>query len=99
MTNKTLEVAETIREQIGHQAFVMMGTKRFMGDEKSLSFKIQGCRKINHIKIELAFDDTYTMTFIKLKKFDFVEVAKFEGVYCDMLNSIIEKETGLYLSL
>jgi len=100
MTDMT--VANTIRDQIGTIAFRLLGAQHLNGDDKSLSFRIRGSRKANHIKVELAADDTYTMTFGKLtastikKVGNYKVVATFGQVYADKLNEIIESTTGLY---
>jgi hypothetical protein len=54
---------------------------------------------INSVKITLDADDTYTMVFSRMTiKGENVKV-DLSGVYADQLVKIIEKNTGLYLSL
>jgi hypothetical protein len=43
--------------------------------------------------------DTYDITFSKIWGVKIAEVASHDGIYCDMMQDLIEKETGLYLSL
>lgn len=93
-----LEVANTIAEQIGARAFLMMGTRVKVGDSNSLTFDIRGCPKINKIRITL-IGDLYTVTFYKSRGLEIVIVSELEGVYADMLHGIIEEETGLRLKL
>jgi len=97
-----LTVANTIRDQIGTIAFRLLGAEHLSGDDKSLSFRIRGSRKVNHVKVELDDNDTYTMTFGKLtastikKVGNYKVVAKLDQIYADMLNQMIETHTGLY---
>jgi len=95
------QVAEIIRQQIGHKALYMLGAYNLLshGDENALSFRIKGSRKVNYIKITLTPADLYDMEFGKIKKYDYDVVETHNGVYVDMLHGLIEQETGLYTSL
>ncbi len=65
-----------------------------------IRFHFKGCRKYNMVKIVLTAADLYDMTFAQInRKGDYKEGETIEGLYCDMLQGIFEKETGLYLSL
>ncbi len=97
--NNDLAVANTIADQIGNRAFMMMGAKDKLGSADSLQFKIQGSKFANAVRVTLEADDTYTVAFFKVRKFDFNEVASVGMVYADQLRSVIESKTGLYLSL
>lgn len=97
-TENTNQVAQTIADQIGHRAFVMMGTTMLVRDERALSFSIKS-RKFNKVRITLALDDTYTMEFFKFRGVDLIRTETVEGVYADNLHSVIEARTGLFLSL
>ena len=94
-----LTVANTIRDQIGKRALLMLGAVNLVGDEKSLSFKVRGCRTITHIRVTLEADDTYTMEFYKCRGINRTLVKSHSQVYADMLNNFIESETGLRTSL
>ena len=97
MTDSDLTVANEIRDQIGHQTFLMLGAQNLLGSEKGLSFKIRGSRKVSRIRIELAADDTYTVTFLKItgRALNVKTIATEEGVYVDSLHRVIESNTGL----
>lgn len=97
-------VAETIRSQVGGRAMVMIGATNLLCDETSLQFKIgRNAKGVTHVRIELAADDTYTLTFTSVRKvkwdYQIKELARVEGVYCDGLRTCIEAETSLYTSL
>lgn len=99
MTND-MSIATTIRDQIGSRAFVMMGAKGLTGDSRSLQFKIgSNAKRVTNVHIELAADDTYTVSFWNIRGYSMKLLKQVEGVYCDQLRGIIESETGLYLSL
>lgn len=98
-----MQVAQTILQQLGGKKFIAMtGASSFSGSPDTLSFRIPKTKGIAGVRITLDQSDTYTMTFVRLKKvngftdYDNIVVA---GVYADQLRSIFTKETGLYTSL
>ncbi len=96
----TMQIASTIQAQIGHRAFFMMGAKDLVADERSLQFRIMpNAAKITHVVVELAADDTYTVTFSARRGISYREIKVDSFVYVDQLHSVIESNTGLYLSL
>lgn len=101
MTNaaKNLEVADTIRAQIGGRAFLMLGAKDLLAIENGLQFKIRGSRNANVVQIVLDASDTYTVTFQKGRGLNWRTVAEVSDVYADSLHRVIESNTGLYTSL
>jgi len=95
-----LTIAKTIMEQVGNKAFFMMGAKDFLGSENSLSFRIgRNAKGINRIEITLEPMDTYKVEFGTVRNLNYTLKASFNGIYVDQLHSLIEKETGLFLSL
>jgi len=102
-------VADTIIQQLGgRKVMTMTGVKEFFVDANSVSFRLPGgrgfCKNgINRVKIELEPSDTYTVTFLKMRKQNGVPAAMFTSikhdVYCDMLREIFTSETGLAVSL
>lgn len=95
----TLTVANMIRDQLGRMAFAMMGASMLSGDHRSLQFRIKGSPKVNSIRIVLDPSDTYTVQFWRLRGINAKLVSEFSDIYADSLRRLIEKETGLYLSL
>lgn len=96
-----VQVADTIIKQMGGygKLSAMVGAKHFTVNESGVGFRFSLCRKANHLKVILNGDDTYTMQFYKMGKYDFKMVNEVDGVYWEMLKPIFEKYTGLYLSL
>lgn len=101
-----LEVANEIKRQIGRSALFMIGAKNFIGLTGEnhrlggLTFKIgRNAKKVTHITIHLDYNDTYTIQFFRVWGSKISQLGDFDGVYCDMLHSLIESETGLYTSL
>lgn len=93
------QVASIIKNQIGNKALYMMGAKNLATSGNDLSFRIKGSKRVNHVKVALNSMDTYDITFSKIWGVKIAEVASHDGIYCDMMQDLIEKETGLYLSL
>ena len=95
----SLYVANTILQQLGGGRFKLMtGAKQFMGDARSLSFKLPSrfaTGGINYVKVVLTPADTYTMIFGKTRGTSFRILAVVEGVYDDMLRAIFTQQTGL----
>jgi hypothetical protein len=101
MTLTKHRVAQTIKDQIGHKAFVMMGTTDYIADTNALVFNIRGCRQWKKIKVELTPDDPYTVTFYKIGRAPGFRLSEksVAGVFVSDLHRIISEETGLALSL
>ena len=99
-----LAVAQTILQQLGGQMFLRMtGAKGLLGDATSLHFQLPrdaGFVKdgINHVKITLRSDDTYTLEFLKVRGTKVAEVAKDEMIHVDMLRRTFTERTGLECS-
>ena len=108
-----MSVADIILQQLGgHKFVVMTGSSHFVSDKNTLRMKLaKNKSKANKLDITLDAYDTYTMHFYKYtaprrkpNSFEFTdgkveEVAKFEGIYCDMLQDIFTQVTGMYTYL
>ena len=98
-----MTVATTIARQIGHRAFVMMGTRYKLGDDQSLTFDLRGSRTVNKIRVTLNIRDLYALTFSKVRRvngeFRVRVVEEVEDNYYDALRQVIQRVTGLRLSL
>lgn len=98
------QIAETTLAQLGGHGRLraMIGAEMFTHDEHgTLRFRFKGYRKANTLEVTLDPTDTYTMRFLKVTNYGLnaKEVKTYDGVYCDQLKEIFERETGLYLSL
>lgn len=93
----SLDVANTIRDQLGGGTLAMLGAKDLVGDENSLQFAIRGCPTVNKIRIVLDPSDTYIVEFWKCSRrsINFAPVASVSDVYADSLHNVIEAHTGL----
>lgn len=98
-TMNTLEIAQTIKDQLGDRCLFMLGARHFHTGADHLSFRIRGSHKANAIRIALDPMDTYTVTFWKIRSPNIKEVGRFEGIYCDMLYDLIRRVTGLNTNL
>jgi hypothetical protein len=97
-------VPKTILEQMGgNRALAMIGAKDFVyGDNfLKISFKAKALNGIKCFRIILTPADTYTVTFYGAMKAGLMPAikAEFEDIYCEQLKGLIERTTGLYLSL
>jgi len=104
-------VAEQILQQLGGQEFLAVtGCKQLVYDETSLRMRlIRNKSGANYLKITLGGNDLYTMLFFYYRPMKWVvkgnkvverpeahkEVARYEGVYCDMLRGLFSEVTGL----
>ncbi len=95
-----VQIAQTIAQQMGGTKRLQMflGAMNFVAHENGLTFKFKGNRKFTHLKVTLNSMDTYDMEFIKVHGASIKTVKEFDGVYNDMLVSIFEDTTKLYLS-
>lgn len=105
-TEDSLEVARTIASQIGRGSMRMLGAKDFVGDTKSLTFRIgRNAKGVSHIRITLDPDDTYTVEFLAVRRsknppyVDKKVLSSHANTYVDALHRTIETGTGLYTSI
>ena len=101
-----LSVANTIINQMGgaNRLGAMIGANGFMANDDEcggLVFSFKSCRKANKCRVTLLDNDTYRFELLKFNRrtYDWPVVYELDNVYWDMLKSVFEKETGLYLSL
>jgi hypothetical protein len=93
-----LTVAKTILAQIralDPMALGAWGFRDAMGDANSVTFRVNGARSGHaYVKVTLEPDDTYTVDVFRIRrvKLDIrrIEIGLKEGVYDDMLVSIID---------
>lgn len=108
ITNK-MQVHEIILQQLGGNKFlVMTGSKNLTYssvENNYLQMRLTRNKSgANFLKVTLNSNDTYTMRFFKftIKNYTEVVITKeqtFEGIYCDQLQEIFTKVTGLYTKL
>ena len=92
-----MKVHEIIYKQLGSGRFVAMtGATQLGYDADSLSFRIKGSKKVNHVKVALNSMDLYDVTYSKIWGHKSKTVLESSGLYCDMLTNDIEQTTGLY---
>ena len=97
----SMEVANTILEQLGGRRFrVMTGAKDFVGGENSLMFRLPSTPHfvkdgINKVRITLEPSDTYKIEFFKIRGVKFKTVAETRDIYFDQLQEVFTRHTGL----
>lgn len=106
MTTTTINtIATTILEQLGGagRLVAMMGARNFLDLGDGLQFKLGrgAANKATHLTITLTADDLYTVRFQRVAKrgLEISEKGTTEGVYADQIRGLIERETGMYLSI
>lgn len=104
MSTQTMEVANTILQQLGGRRFgIMTGAKNFIATEDGLSFRLPSnfaSKGINAVRVDLIkCSDTYLLTFIKVRGTKITIVEMVTNVYCDQLQEIFTAQTGLQTRL
>ena len=98
-----MTVAEIILAQLGGNTFLAMtGAKHLTQLEDSLMFRLPTLFSkdgINHVIIRLDPSDTYSLTFGRIRNFEYTAVSKVEGIYEDVLRDVFTRHTGLETSL
>lgn len=100
-----IEVANTIIQQFGGPGRLkaMAGCKDFMSLENGVKFGIgKNAAGINKCIVRLTDADLYDVEFGVVRRVKGVPtykiVDKTEGAYADMLKSLFERATGMYLT-
>lgn len=95
------QIATTILNQLGGSRFLAMtGAKLLSYGERSLNIRFPAAKGgVNHLRVTLDADDTYTMRFGKLRNINYTEVDSLRSIYADQLASIFTATTGLHTSL
>jgi len=94
-TNNQL-IAATILKQLGGGRFVAMtGAGHMSAGDSCLNIRFKGSKAVNHLAVKLETNDTYTMTFGKVKGWDYKTTTPIEGVYAGDLQRIFTLKTGL----
>lgn len=104
MLKESVDFEQGIYSAIGSQGKLksMIGAKDFVRSAKGLTFKLaRTAKSINMITIELNGKDTYDVKFAKftLSKAEYKLIKEEKDVLGEQLKAVIEKTTGLHLSL
>lgn len=108
-----MSVASEILNQLGGNRFIVMtGTKNFISDGYTLRMTLpKNLSKANRLEITLTPDDLYTVRFYRYtaprlsrttwtySDEKITEIEIIDGVYCDMLQEIFTRVTGMYTHL
>lgn len=100
---KNQEIAGEILNQLGGRSrlVAMTGASNFLAIDNGLSFKLPKAsgNPYNYVKIVLTPMDEYDVTFMQIRGLEIKKQTTFEHLQFDNLRPIIERATGLYLSL
>jgi len=93
-------IASIIIQQLGgrNRLNIMTGAYNFYAVKKGVAFRIKN-QKANYIKIVLEPTDLYAIEIGRIRGNTYKIVYEHSGIYNDQLKGIIEKYTGMYLSL
>lgn len=87
----------------GNRLVAMIGAKNFVQDERNYTigfkFVAKARNKANYCRIKLNSMDLYDVEFISIRGVNVKTISIHNDLYADMLKSVFEAETGLYLSL
>lgn len=97
-----MQIAQTIREQLGNKLAVMVGAKNFGATNNRLQFHFMKApkNKANICRVTLETDDTYMVEFWNLRGMVCKSAGPvIRGVYFDQLREVFANETGLAVTL
>ncbi|HEX8551797.1 MAG TPA: hypothetical protein VF681_09605 [Abditibacteriaceae bacterium] len=96
----SLTVANTIRQQLGNRFVVMTGACNWLGDARSLSFKIgRNSRGVTHVRVTLNDADLYDIEFIKARAGESNVICEAGDVYAEDLAENIGCNTRMAVTL
>lgn len=103
MEATTNNVANTILAQLGGSRFIAMtGAKNLLYGASELQMQIgRNAKRVTHVRIHLAADDTYTVDFYRVAKrgLKVDTLSAHSMIYCDQLQELFTRETGMHTSL
>lgn len=106
--NANTQIANTIAAQMGGVGTLRMFTgSQLIGLQNGLRIQfpndLSAKKDINRVEIILNDSDLYDVTFSRIHRpkggdmqLDVIDTC--EGIFCDMLKSVFEETTGVYLS-
>jgi hypothetical protein len=99
-----MSIAANILTQIGgaNRLKAMVGAHSFVSGERDLTFQFSRKspkNQIKYVKIILMPNDLYTVKFYQYSKLEAKEILEVSGMFVGDLKPVIERETGLFLSL
>jgi hypothetical protein len=96
-----LQVANTIRQQLGNKFVVMTGANTFVGSDVALQFRIgRNAKNVNVVSVTLnRCTDTYEIFFYSVRGTKVTEKACVADVYADALARTIGDTLGMAVSL
>lgn len=96
-----MKEAYSIIAQLGGNRFKSMtGAKDFAFGSDGLTFKIgRNANRINGVRINLESTDEYTVEFLRINKNGISIFSRHEQVYCDQLQELFTRQTGMYTTL
>jgi hypothetical protein len=102
-TTEAKQIADTFLAQLGGNRFIAMTGAKMLtfGEKGELTFRIGSgaTQGINCVKITLDADDTYTMTFYKIRGLKVTVVKEIDMVYAEDLRRVFTVTTGFRTSL
>lgn len=105
MPRNTVQTANITLSQLGGNRFIAMtGAKNCYATENGLQFQLPKAKDgINRVVISLEDNDTYKVTFSRVRRvkgeFRLKEIKSVSDVYADMLADVFTDATGLYTRL
>lgn len=102
MPPSSQQIAEAIAAQIGGRQFAACTGAKLYATKRGLEIHLPSYfarSGINRVYVQLDPVDTYTVSYKRKQGEHRTEVAKSEGVYCDMLRADFEAHTGLATQL
>ena len=96
------EIRDAIYAQLGGRRIgIMIKLQHMFAIENGLQIRFanKAAGMPNVVTITLDPSDTYNVTFSRFRGMDTKTTSSHCGIYCDMLVSLFERKTGLFLSL
>jgi len=105
MSNMPNEIAAIIEQMGGRKIFAMaFNSSAYATSPKpyitfSIAPSLRRAAKCTHVRVTLEPSDTYKVEFLKVRGVECKTVYETDDIYCDGLKGLVERKTGLYLSL
>lgn len=102
ITDYQKEVIKSMASYLGGNKAIVMTGGKFIADYEKMILNFHYKMSKHSNRLEMKYDegqDLIDLKFLKYRAGKIKEIETIKGLYCDQIQEIFEKKTGLYLTM